>query len=416
MKYGLIGEKLGHSFSVDIHGALGNHDYVLCPMPPEALVEFMTKRDFLGINVTIPYKQTVIPYLDEIDPAAADIGAVNTVVNREGRLIGYNTDFYGMSRLIERIGVTLEGKTVAILGTGGTSKTARAVATHMKAASVVRVSRTPDGEDEISYDRLYAMADKVHFIINTTPVGMYPKIEGCPVELDRFTALCGVADAVYNPLCTKLVLSARERGIPAEGGLYMLVAQGTRAAAHFFGDNSVTDKTDAVFAELYQSKLNVVLSGMPGSGKSTVGKRIAELMGREFTDTDVVVAQRVGMSLPEHFALYGEQAFRDLESEAIEDLSVCGGRVIATGGGGILRAGNVHALHRNGIIVFLDRDIENITPTEDRPLSRDREALQKRYDERYPIYCATADVRVDGNGSVEQVAEAVIKAITEKIL
>ena len=414
MKYGLIGEHLPHSFSKEIHAKIAPYTYELHELEKHELDGFMSASDFTAINVTIPYKKDVIPYLDEIDPAAAAIGAVNTVVNREGRLIGYNTDFYGMSRLIERIGVSLKGKTVAILGTGGTSKTARAVAAYMKAAEVVRVSRTPSGDDEISYDALYAMANEVNVIINTTPVGMYPKVEGCPVELDRFDTLEGVVDAVYNPLCTNLVLSARERGIPAEGGLYMLVAQGTRAAAHFFEDDSMTDKTDEVFVLLYGRKLNVVMIGMPGSGKSTIGKRLSEMLGREFTDTDVVVADRVGMSLPEHFAKYGEQKFRDLESEAIDDLSVYSGHVIATGGGAVLRERNVHALRRNGIVVFLDRDLENITPTEDRPLSRDREALHKRYEERYPIYCRSADIRVDGNGSVEDVAQAVIKAITER--
>ena len=416
MQYGLIGEKLGHSFSAEIHSMLGDYEYRLCPMPPEKLGEFMTAHDFRGINVTIPYKQAVIPYLDEVDESAAAIGAVNTVVNREGRLIGYNTDFYGMCCLIRRIGIDMTGKNVAILGTGGTSKTARAVATHMGAAEVVKVSRTPREEGEISYDALYAAADKINVIINTTPVGMYPNVHACPVELGRFTSLCGVADAVYNPLCTELVLAARERGIPAAGGLYMLVAQATRAAAYFFEDDCFVEKTDEIFGKLYFNKLNIVMTGMPGSGKSTIGKRLSELLGREFTDTDVVAADRVGMSLPEHFAIYGEQVFRDLESEIIDELSVYSGRVISTGGGGILRQGNVHALRRNGIIVFLDRPLEDITPTEDRPLSRDRAALQKRYDERYPIYCATADIAINVNGGIDQTAEAVIKALTEKIL
>ncbi len=416
MQYGLIGEKLGHSFSADIHSKIGDYEYRLCPMPPEKLGEFMTARDFRGINVTIPYKQAVMPYLDEIDPAAADIGAVNTVINRGGRLIGYNTDFYGMCCLVRRIGIDMQGKTVAILGTGGTSKTARAVATHMGAAEVVKVSRHPREAGEISYDALYAAADKINVIINTTPVGMYPDVEGCPLELDRFTALCGVADAVYNPLCTKLVLSARERGIVAEGGLYMLVAQATRAAAYFFDDDSLIHKTDGIFGQLYLGKLNIVLTGMPGSGKSTVGKYISERLGREFADSDDEIVSRIGMSIPQYFAEQGEREFRDRESDVIDELSRQGGRVIATGGGAVLRDSNINALHRNGIIVFLDRSVENITPTEDRPLSRDREALQKRHEERYPIYRATADITVDGNGSVEQVAEAAIKAITEKIL
>ena len=416
MKYGLIGEKLGHSFSADIHSMLGDYEYSLCPMPPEALGEFMEARDFCGINVTIPYKQEVIHYLDEIDPSAAAIGAVNTVVNRGGRLIGYNTDFYGMCCLVKRIGIDMRGKTVAILGTGGTSKTAAAVAEHLGATQVVKVSRNPDGQDEISYQQLYEAADSVNVIINTTPVGMYPNITSSPIELDRFTSLCGVVDTVYNPLCTELVLLAKERGISAEGGLYMLVAQAARAAAHFFEDDCFLEKIDEIFTKLYFDKLNIVLTGMPGSGKSTIGKRLSQMLDREVFDIDVVVADRVGMSLPEHFAKYGEQPFRELESQAIDDLAGYSGRIISTGGGSILRAYNVHALRRNGIIAFLDRPLEDITPTEDRPLSRDREALKKRYDERYHIYCATADVAINVNGGIDQTAEAVIKAIMEKIV
>ncbi len=413
MQYGLIGEKLGHSFSVDIHARLGDYDYRLCPLAPHELDGFMVAADFRGINVTIPYKQAVIPYLDEIDGSAAAIGAVNTIVKRDGRLIGYNTDFYGMSRLIERLGIDMRGKTVAILGTGGTSKTALAVAQHMGAAEVFKVSRCPAGENEISYDDLDARAGSVDVIINTTPVGMYPNNEGCPVSLDRFTALCGVVDAVYNPLCTNLVLSVRQRGIPAAGGLYMLVAQGTRAAALFFDDEGMTDKTDRVYRELLGRKRNIVLIGMPGSGKTTVGGRLATLMGREMVDSDDKVAETIGMTIPEYFASAGESAFRDRESEAIADISKSGGLVIATGGGAVLRECNLRALRRNGIIVFIDRSVENIAPTADRPLSRDREALQMRYEERYPIYCAAADIRVDGNGSVEWVADTIIKAIKE---
>lgn len=413
MQYGLIGEKLGHSFSVDIHARLGDYDYQLCPLAPEELDGFMRAREFEGINVTIPYKQAVIPYLDEVDGSAAAIGAVNTIVKRGGRLIGYNTDFYGMSRLIERIGIDINGANVAILGTGGTSKTAFAVAGHMGAARVVKVSRTPSGAEEISYGQLYAEAAGVNVIINTTPVGMYPKNEGCPLELDSFTALRGLVDAVYNPLHTNLVLAARERGIPAEGGLYMLVAQGTKAAAYFFDDEGMTERTDAVYSALYGLKRNVVLIGMPGSGKTTVGGRLASLMGRQIADSDDGVVAAVGMTIPDYFESHGESAFRDRESEVIASLAQQGGMVIATGGGAVLRECNLRALRRNGIIVFIDRSVQNILPTADRPLSRDREALQRRYEERYPIYCAAADVKVDGNGSVDEVADTIIKAITE---
>ncbi|MBQ9080384.1 MAG: AAA family ATPase [Clostridia bacterium] len=410
MQYGLIGEKLGHSFSADIHARLGDYDYRLVELSRDELGDFMTKKDFAAINVTIPYKQDVIPYLDELDSTAAEIGAVNTIVNRGGRLTGYNTDFYGMSELIKRENIAIEGKNVAILGTGGTSKTAAAVVRSLGAASIVKVSRTPK-EGEIPYEELYARADSIGVIINTTPVGMYPRDGGIPIQVDKFKNLGGVIDAVYNPLSTNLVLAARERGIPARGGLYMLVAQAARAAELFFDDSGMMAKTEPIFRELEGKKLNIVLVGMPGSGKTTVGHRLAELTGRNVIDSDDEIVAATGMPIPEYFTKYGEGEFRNRESEVIEILAQKNGTVIATGGGAVLREQNVNALRRNGVVVFLDRSVENIVPTADRPLSRDREALQTRYRERYPIYCKAADIHLDANGSVDEVADRVIAAL-----
>jgi len=413
MQYGLIGEKLGHSFSADIHAKLGDYDYKLCELTRQELHEFMTKKDFRAINVTIPYKQDVIPYLDEIDSAAEHIGAVNTIVNKNGKLYGYNTDFYGMKGLICRENIGIKDKNVAILGTGGTSKTAYAVATDMGARQAVKVSRTPDA-GQITYDELYARADEINVIINTTPVGMYPHDGGVPVDMDKFKNLVGVIDAVYNPLNTNFVLDAMKKGIPARGGLYMLVAQAAYAAKLFFDDESMMSKTEGIFRELEAKKQNIVLVGMPGSGKTTVGTKIAQLLGREVIDSDDEIVKDVNMTIPEYFAKYGEGEFRNRESEAIERLAQKNGAVIATGGGAVLRDKNVKMLKRNGVIVFLDRSIENILPTEDRPLSRDREALQKRYNERYPIYCAAADIHIDADGSIDEVAQRVIKAFSER--
>ena len=413
MQYGLIGEKLGHSFSADIHAKLGDYDYKLCELTRQELHEFMTKKDFRAINVTIPYKQDVIPYLDEIDSAANHIGAVNTIVNKDGKLYGYNTDFYGMKGLICRENIEIKDKNVAILGTGGTSKTAYAVATDMGARSVVKVSRTPD-EGQITYDELYERADEINVLINTTPVGMYPRDGGVPVDMDKFKNLVGVIDAVYNPLNTNFVLDAMKKGIPARGGLYMLVAQAAYAAKLFFDDENMMSKTEGIFRELEAKKQNIVLVGMPGSGKTTVGTRIAQLLDREVIDSDDEIVKDVHMTIPEYFAKYGEGEFRGRESEAIERLAQKNGVVIATGGGAVLRDKNVKMLKRNGVVVFLDRSIENILPTENRPLSRDREALQKRYNERYPIYCAAADIHIDSDGSIDEVAERVIKAFSER--
>lgn len=407
MQYGCIGKRLGHSFSAVIHAKLGDYDYRLVELEENELDAFMKEKNFKGINVTIPYKQAVIPYLDRIDGSAKSIGAVNTIVNENGFLTGYNTDFYGMTELLKRGGIELKGKNVFVLGTGGTSKTARAVAASQGAEKVYVVSRTPK-DGEISYDEMYGMSDLVEAVINTTPVGMFPKNGHSPIEPERFPNLGGAADAVYNPLTTELVRRTRKCGVKAVNGLYMLVAQAAKAAECFFGDDTMTQKTDRVYSEIYKSKLNLVLTGMPGSGKSSIGRLIAEKTGREFYDTDDEFVKENG-AISDFFAEHGEAAFRDAESEIVRKLGEKNGIVIATGGGAVLREKNVNALGQNGLVVFLDRDIERIVPTADRPLGNSRDAIEKRYRERYPIYCAAADIRVESNNDVETVADEVMK-------
>lgn len=407
MQYGCIGKKLGHSFSAVIHAKLGDYEYRLVELEENELDTFMKEKNFKGINVTIPYKQAVIPYLDRVDGSAKSIGAVNTIVNENGFLTGYNTDFYGMTELLKRGGIELKGKNVFVLGTGGTSKTARAVAASQGAEKVYVVSRTPK-DGEISYDEMYGMSDLVEAVINTTPVGMFPKNGHSPIEPERFPNLGGAADAVYNPLMTELVRRTRKCGVKAVNGLYMLVAQAAKAAEYFFGDDTMTQKTDGVYSDIYKSKLNLVLTGMPGSGKSSIGRLIAKKTGREFYDTDDELVKENGV-ISDFFAEHGEAAFRDAESEIVRELGEKNGIVIATGGGAVLREENVNALGQNGLVVFLDRDIERIVPTADRPLGNSRDALEKRYRERYPIYCAAADIRVESNNDVETVADEVMK-------
>ena len=290
VRYGCIGEHLGHSFSREIHTMLGDYDYRLCELAPEEVESFLLAKKFCGINVTIPYKQTVIPYLDEVDPAARRIGAVNTVLHKNGKLIGYNTDYYGMRALLLRAGIDLRGQQVAILGSGGTSATAWAVAQDAGAAGIVRVSRHPKKEgDEIGYAELYRRADRIGAIINTTPVGMFPHEEGLAVDPTAFAHLCGVADAVYHPLCTSLVCRAATMGIPATGGLYMLVAQAAKAAELFFDDLSMTEKTEAVFQRILWQKQNIVLIGMPGSGKSTLLHMLISSIVMNYSPNDVEI-------------------------------------------------------------------------------------------------------------------------------
>lgn len=404
MEYGLIGEKLPHSFSKEIHEKLAGYDYRLKELTPAQLPAFLEKREFRGINVTIPYKQAVMPCLDVIDPKAAAIGAVNTVVNREGKLYGYNTDYDGMMALVRHSGLSLAGKSVLILGTGGTSRTAMAVAKDLGAGDIQRVSR--DGrEGAISYEEAQRLP--VQILINTTPAGMYPDPDGQPMDLSRFGWLEGVMDAVYNPLRTRLVLQARDNGARGQSGLYMLVAQAAAAAELFLGEPLPAGVMDRVYRQIHGEKQNIVLTGMPGSGKSTVGRILAREMGREFVDVDTEIIRLAKLPISEIFARRGEDCFRDLEAQAVAEVSRRTGLVIATGGGAILREENVRRLRQNGRLYFLDRPVEDIVPTDDRPLSRDREALQKRYEERYTRYTVTADTTVPVRGSADEVAKAI---------
>ncbi len=410
MKCGLLGEKLGHSFSREIHEKLGRYSYELLEVAPDELDAFLARRDFDGLNVTIPYKQAVIPYLDGISPRAERIGAVNTIVNRGGKLFGDNTDFAGLAALLGRMELTLAGRTVLICGTGGTSKTASAVAEHLGAARVVRLSRN-GREGAVTYEAARAQYADADVLINTTPAGMYPDVEGLPVELSWFPQLSGVADVVYNPLTTRLVRTARERGIPAENGLYMLVAQAVAAAEVFTGETFGAETTERIYREILFDKRSIVLVGMPGSGKSTLGRLLAEKLGRPFVDTDEQIVARAGISIPEIFRSRGEARFRDLESEAVRDVCRTGGAVVATGGGAVLRRENVDAMKQNGAVVFLDRPLSALLPTDDRPLANDAEKIRRLYAERLPVYRAAADVTVSVRGTPEETAGEILDTL-----
>ena len=405
MEYGCIGEHLKHSFSAEIHRELASYRYELQELAPEEVGAFLTAGDFRGINVTIPYKETVIPYLSYIDEQAKAIGAVNTIVNRNGRLYGYNTDFYGMNALIARLGLSLAGKKVAVLGTGGTSRTACAVAESLGSSTVLRVSRSARN-GAIDYETLSREHADVQVLINTTPCGMYPHPHGTAVNIADFPNLEGVVDAVYNPLRPQLVLDARARGIPAEGGLFMLVAQAVRASEIFLDVIYPNEVLHRVYQTVLRQKENMVLIGMPGCGKSTVGALLAERLGLTLCEMDAMIAEDAGKSIPELFAEVGEQGFRDLESRVIsEKLALRNGLLISTGGGAILRDENVNELKRNGRLYFVDRPLEELLPTADRPLASSREAIRRRYEERYGRYCAVADCRIEVNGDAAGVAE-----------
>lgn len=408
MKYGLIGEKLGHSFSVEIHGKIADYSYELKELSSEELDGFLKAKEFTAINVTIPYKEKVIPYLRQISPVARAIGAVNTVVNKNGNLYGYNTDYHGATEMIEHAGIDVKGKKVLILGTGGTAKTLFVVLRDMGAKQAVFVSRSQSAF-AITYDEIFPDYADTEIIVNTTPVGMYPQNDQMPIDISKFPRLAGVIDVIYNPLSTKLVQEARRRGIKATGGLYMLAAQGVYASALFLDEKLDFKKQELVYRAVLKQKQNIVLVGMPSSGKTTVGKTVAKLLDRPFFDSDKEIVKKAGKSIPEIFVDQGEAAFRALEREVIAELSKKSGVVIATGGGVILSKENVDALKQNGVVMFLDRPLEKLTPTKDRPLSQDRETLKQRYLERYPLYRSSADKIIFADGKVKEVAKQLIE-------
>lgn len=406
MEYGLLGEKLGHSFSPQIHRDLAGYDYQLLPTPPEAVEDIFARRAFQGLNVTIPYKRTVMPLCDEIDPRAAAIGAVNTVVNQNGRLTGYNTDIDGFLYMARRAGVDMAGKKVVILGSGGTSRTARAAAGELGAREIVTVSR--HGED--NYQNLSRHAD-AQVLVNTTPVGMYPNWGQSPVSLESFPALEGVLDVVYNPLRTALLLQAEERGLPRSCGLPMLVAQAKRAAELFTGQNIGDSRAEAVLHGLRGQLTSIVLIGMPGCGKTTVGRALAEKLGRTFVDLDEEIVRRAGMSIPEIFAREGEAGFRERESALVREFGERTGLVVSTGGGVVTRRENYIPLKQNGLLLHLRRDPAAL-PTDGRPLSQ-ATAPEELWRRRAPLYAAFADGEIDNNGTLAGTLEQIEKEMTK---
>ena len=409
MKYGCIGEKLGHSFSLEIHEKIGLYDYVLKPLAREEVPGFLKKRDFLGINVTIPYKKDVMPHLSEISPEAALCGAVNTVVNRGGRLMGYNTDFLGMKELLAYGKIPISGKKVLILGSGGTSGTAQKLCESLGAERINRVSRS--GRDGcLTYEEALRLSD-TQIILNTTPCGMYPDLEGSPISLEGFPSLEGVLDAVYNPAKTTLLQDAEKRGISHIGGLYMLVSQAVHAASIFTGREDLLCRIEPIFREMEEEKRNLVLIGMPGCGKSTLGRILARRLGKELIDSDEEIEKETGKKIPALVAREGETAFRDAESRVIRRLSALRGKVIATGGGAVLRRENVEYLRGNGTLNFLDAPLHALTATSSRPLSSTREDLEKRYRERIEIYAESADIRVPVTRDEKENVERIRKVL-----
>ncbi len=408
MEYGLIGNPLKHSFSSILHPKFFDYKYELKELNKEDLAVFLRQKDFKGINVTIPYKEAVLRYLYFLDPKAREIGAVNTIVNKDGVLYGYNTDFLGLKALIEKNNIEIKGKKVLILGSGGTSKTALAVASELGALGIIRVSRTAKDEF-ISYAQAESEYSDAEIIINATPCGMYPNIDEMPIDISRFENLEAVCDVIYNPLRSKLVIEAQKKGIKAVGGLYMLVYQAAAAGEKFTDTAVPQEKIDAVYKELLKQKENIVLIGMPSSGKTTVGKALASATGKSFVDTDELILEKIGMPIAEYFKLHSEESFRKIESEVVASVSTLNSVIISTGGGVILNQENIDNLRKNGRIYFLDRPLDMLLTTSDRPLSSNKQDLEKRYNERYGLYKLSADVGIDGSKSIDEVSTEILE-------
>lgn len=406
MQCGLLGRKLGHSYSPQIHNLLGDYSYVLFEKEPEELENFLKTGDFSGLNVTIPYKKEVIPYLSELSPTAQKMGCVNTVLRRsDGTLYGHNTDYFGFTSLVRHAGLSVAGKKVLVLGSGGASNTAVAALKDLGASPVV-ISRS--GEN--NYGNLHLHRDAAA-IVNATPVGMYPNTGVSPIDLELFPHLEGVLDVIYNPARTQLLLDAEKLGIPRENGLWMLVAQ-AKEAAEVFTSGKISDEViEKIYRRLSHQMKNIVLIGMPGCGKTTIGTLLAEKLGRTLADADEKIISLAGKSIPDIFAQDGEPTFRDWETKALTELGKQSGLVIATGGGCVTQKRNYPLLHQNGYLVWLERDY-SVLPTDGRPLSQAND-LGKMYAARKPLYEAFADIRLENTSTPEEAAQKILDALEE---
>ena len=404
LKCGLIGKKLSHSFSPQIHGELADYSYRLFELPEEEVGEFIEKRDFDALNVTIPYKKTVIPYLDEISDEAMKIGAVNTLIKTEsGNLRGENTDYYGLFHTIKVSGIEIQNKNVLILGTGGASLTAKCVCEDMGASKINFLSRT----GKINYSNVYDCCGDTEVVINCTPLGMYPNNGVSPIELKNLPLLCGVVDMIYNPAKTTLLLEAEKLGIPSVNGLFMLVAQAKRASELFLGETIPDCEIERITSLISRATENIILIGMPGCGKTTVAIALANLSGRQVIDTDRMISEKHGRTPVEIINTDGEDAFRLIETEILAEAGKMSGMIISTGGGVVTRARNRSILRQNGKIIFVKRPLEALA-TSDRPLSKNLEAL---YNQRLPLYRDFCHVEVENISTPEECAREILRKL-----
>ena len=401
MNYGLLGRKLSHSYSPLIHNYFGNQSYDLFEVEPDSLGDFLRSNPFQGINVTIPYKKDVIPYCHELSPIAKRLGAVNTIVRTQNRtLYGHNTDYFGFQYMLNKSGLSVADKKVLVLGSGGASVTVKAVLED-HGANVTVISRS--GQNNYGNINIHADAS---VIVNTTPVGMYPHNGTSPIDISIFPALDGILDLIYNPARTKLIMDAEARGLIAMSGLWMLVAQAYEAARLFAVSEISPNQITQIHNQIYKQMQNRILIGMPGSGKSTLGRLLANATGREFVDADMKIEEYANMPIPEIFEKYGEAYFRKIETEVLTNLCKESGLVIATGGGCVTRTDNYPLLHQNGIIYWIQRDVNSL-PTDGRPLSQNN-SLHRMFQERKPLYEKFSDFTIENNGQISQTLQHIL--------
>lgn len=417
MEYGMIGEHLSDSFSKYIHERIVSYyyksavyKYEMQELQAEQVKEYLHASRFKGINVAAPYQQTVIPCLDEISDQARETGAVDTIINRGGKLCGYNTAYSAMIDLLQYSGTDPAGKKILILGTGSSSKAACAAASDMGASEILRVSRT-GREGALTYEDAYKGCTDADIIINTTPCGMSPDLDASPIKLESFTKLCGLVDLIDDPLRTSLVLEAQKRGIPAQGGLYMRVMKEIHTFELFTGSDISHEESRRIYGEILNSRRNIVLTGMSLAGKTTLGTLVSGKLGRRLEDTDLMIIDREKREITDIFATDGEPYFRDLESAMCRELAAEKGIVIATGGGAILREENVDALKKNGFIIFLDRPLDQLMPASDRPLADTKEKVAALLEKRYPIYRSTCDGSISNDKTPEDGAEKILSLL-----
>lgn len=407
LKCGLLGEKLGHSYSPQIHAYLDSYEYRLYEKKPEEVESFLKDGDWDALNVTIPYKKLAASMCDEVSEIVKTLASANTLVKKDGKIYGYNTDYFGFMSMVQKSGIELEGKKALVLGSGGASVTACAVLKKLGAKPVV-ISRS----GQSNYTNLYIHSD-AGIIVNATPVGMYPANGRSAVDLDAFPCCTGVMDLIYNPLRTELIIQAEERGIPCMSGLHMLVAQAKRSSELFTGSVIPDSVIEDIRRKIELEQQNIVLIGMPGCGKSEISRSLAQALGRQAFDADEMIEERAGMSIPEIFERDGEEGFRALESQALSDLGKLSGAVISTGGGCVTVDKNYRYLHQNGVIVWLQRDLSRL-PKDGRPISQ-KSDLAELYAKRENMYSSFSDFAADNNGTVSQTVNSIISAINKRV-